>query len=232
MNRLGLSSTDLGLLSARREFAEGLTLAYVMTHLACADEPDHVLNRAQLELFKEMRSHLPNAPTSIGNSAGAFLSAEHRGDLVRPGIALYGGNPFLDRESPVEPVVSLRAPVIQIRTIDQSSSVGYGASFVVEPGSRIAVVGLGYADGYPRSLSNNGIASVAGVRVPVVGRVSMDLLCLDVSGVPEHDVAEGTYVELFGNEISIDEVALAAGTISHELLTGLGSRVERRYAQD
>lgn len=228
MNRLGLGPAEVETLSAQRELLGGLDIAYLMTHLACADEPEHPLNRGQLERFEQMRVLLPPAPTSIGNSAAAFLGPEFCGDLVRPGIALYGGNPFEARESPVEPVVTLRAPVIQVRTIERRATIGYGATSAVEPGARIAVVALGYADGYPRSLGNRGRTAIDGTVVPVVGRVSMDLVCLDVSALPGA-VEEGTYVEFFGGQIGIDDVAAAAGTISYELLTSIGRRVERRY---
>jgi len=229
MNRLGLSAGELmSLIESVPDFPRG-ELALVMTHLACADEPDHPLNKAQLRIFDEVARLFPGVPTSIGNSAGALLSPEFRGDIVRAGIALYGGNPFVGRENPIGPVVSLRAPVIQVRTLEHAESIGYGASYAGEQGARIATVALGYADGYPRALGNAGVAAIAGMRVPVVGRVSMDLLCLDVSAVPAAAVSEGVYVELFGREIAIDEVAHTAGTISYELLTGLGRRVERRY---
>jgi alanine racemase len=229
MNRLGLARADVERLAAEPERLEGLVVERVMTHLACADESDHRLNADQPRLFDELRALLPEAGTSIANSAGAFLGPAQRGDLVRPGIALYGGNPFVDRRSPVEPVASLRARVLQLRHIDDVATVGYGATFAAARGSRTAVLGIGYADGYSRMLGNCGVASVAGRRVPVIGRVSMDLTAIDVSSVPEDEIAVGTWVELFGNDIAIDDVAEAAGTIAYELLTSLGSRVERIY---
>ncbi len=227
MTRLGLSAADVAVLLERRELLGALGLEYLMTHLACADEPEHRLNAAQLATFDALRNRLPELATSIGNSAGAFVSAAYRGDLVRPGIALYGGNPFVARPSPVEPVVTLRGPILQLREITEAATVGYGASYAVAAPSKVAVVGLGYADGYPRSLSNCGVASVGGTRVPVIGRVSMDLLCLDVSAVPA--LHEGEAVELIGGAVSLDEVAATAGTISYEILTSIGPRVRREY---
>jgi alanine racemase len=231
MNRLGLSIGDVRALAVRKDVLADLSLDFVMTHLACADEPAHPLNAEQLARFDRMRRQLPAARTSIGNSAGTLLGAEYRGDLVRPGIALYGGNPFSDRENPMECVVTLTAPILQIREIGEPQTVGYGATYVASPPARLAVVGIGYADGYPRSLGNVGTAVVRGRRVPVVGRVSMDLICLDVAALPRDQVKVGDAVELIGPTVGVDEVAAAAGTISYEILTGLGHRPARLYVE-
>jgi alanine racemase len=229
MNRLGLAAADVAELVRQRDALEGIELDFVMTHLACADEAAHPHNREQLAVFHALRRELPAAPVSIGNSAGTLLGAEYRGDLVRPGIALYGGNPFSDRPNPMEPVVTLGARVLQIREIAAPAPVGYGATYLASPPARLAVVGVGYADGYPRCLGNRGQAAVRGVRVPVVGRVSMDLLCVDVGALPAGTVREGDEVELIGPTVALDEVAETAGTISYEILTGLGRRLTRRY---
>jgi alanine racemase len=232
MTRLGLSAADVRVFAKRRDLLEGVELTYVITHLACADEPEHPQNRAQIESFDELRALLPPARTSIGNSAGLFLDAAHRGDLVRPGIALYGGNPFTERPNPMAPVVTFLAPILQIREITEPVTVGYGATYVAAPPARLAVVGAGYADGYPRGLSNRGTAALRGVRVPVVGRVSMDLLCVDISALPRDGVGVGDLVELIGPTVGVDEVAAAAGTISYEILTGLGRRPVREYVEE
>lgn len=229
MNRLGLGLAEVAALAKRRELTAGLAL--VMTHLACADEPDHPQNREQLERFERLRAQLPATPTSIGNSAGTLLGGPYRGDVVRPGIALYGGNPFSDRPNPMEAVVTLTAPVLQLRDLDEPQPVGYGATYLASPPARLAVVGLGYADGYPRNLGNCGTAAVQGRRVPVVGRVSMDLICVDVGALPRDTVRVGDSVELIGPTVGLDEVAAEAGTISYEILTGLGSRVTREYVE-
>jgi alanine racemase len=229
MNRLGLGLADVAALAKRRELTAGLTL--VMTHLACADEPEHPQNREQLERFERLRRDLPAAPTSIGNSAGTWLGEPFRGDVARPGIALYGGNPFSDRPNPMEAVVMLTAPVLQLRDVDEPQPVGYGATYLASPPARLAVVGLGYADGYPRNLGNRGTAAVQGRRVPVVGRVSMDLICVDVGALPRDIVRVGDSVELIGPTVGLDEVAAEAGTISYEILTGLGSRLMREYVE-
>ncbi|HEY5569428.1 MAG TPA: alanine racemase [Gammaproteobacteria bacterium] len=229
MTRLGLSAADVATLARDAKRLRNIEIECVMTHLACADEPEHSRNADQLAAFDRLRSVWPQAKTSIGNSAGAFLSEAHRGDLVRAGIALYGGNPFIAEPSPVEEVVALKARILQVRTLEEPATIGYGATYAAEPPARIAVVGIGYADGYPRSLGNSGIASVGGVRVPVVGRVSMDLACLDVSAVPAGRVREGMFVDLIGGGIGLDEVAAAAGTISYEILTRFGARLKREY---
>jgi alanine racemase len=231
MTRLGLSAADVRVLADRRELLDGIEIEYVVTHLACADEPEHPQNRAQIALFDELRRLLPSAQTSIGNSAGLLLDATYRGDLVRPGIALYGGNPFVDRPNPMAAVATFLAPILQIREIAEPVSVGYGATYVARPPARLAVVGAGYADGYPRCLGNRATAALQGLRVPVVGRVSMDLICVDISALPPDAVRVGDLVELIGPTVGLDEVAAAAGTISYEILTGLGRRLLRQYVE-
>lgn len=231
MNRLGLGASEVAALAVRKDVLADLELDFVMTHLACADEPDHPLNGEQLARFELLRRQLPAARTSIGNSAGTLLDGSYRGDLVRPGIALYGGNPFSDRPNPMAPVVTLTAPILQLRDIGEPQTVGYGATYLASPPARLAVVGIGYADGYPRNLGNAGTAAIAGRRVPVVGRVSMDLIALDVGGLPRDAVRVGDAVELIGLTVGLDDVAAAAGTISYEILTGLGGRLVRQYTE-
>ncbi len=232
MNRLGLRAEDVAVLAKRQDLLDALTLDFVMTHLACADEPDHPLNAEQLARLEQLRALLPRARTSIGNSAGTLLDAAHRGDLVRPGIALYGGNPFSDRPNPMEAVAALTAPILQLHDVAEPEPVGYGATYVANPPARIAVVGIGYADGYPRNLGNNGMAAVQGQRVPVVGRVSMDLISIDVAALPREAVSVGDAVELIGPTVGVDEVAALAGTISYEVLTGMGRRLAREYVEN
>lgn len=232
MSRLGLGKDDVAALKLEADRVPAVDVRYVITHLACADEPDHALNRAQIETFDTLRSLWPDATTSIGNSAGLLLGDAFRSDLARPGIALYGGNPFRREPGPMEPVVTLRARILQLRDVRPGTTIGYGASFVADTDLRVATVGIGYADGYLRSLSNCGIAEVATRRVPVVGRVSMDLTCLDVSAVPRDQVAEGDWATMIGGGISLEEIAVLAGTINYELLTALGSRLERVYLED
>lgn len=229
MNRLGLTLDEAEQLGAAAPGRGASEIRCLMTHLACADEPDHPLNRRQLEAFSRVRRHWPKAGTSIGNSAGVLLGNGFASDIARPGIALYGGNPFVADENPMVPVVSVRARILELHDVGSGETVGYGASFVAESPRRIATVGIGYADGYHRSLGNRGVAEVAGVRVPVVGRVSMDLVCLDVGDLPRDAVAEGDWATMIGGGVTLEELAALAGTINYELLTSLGHRLERRY---
>ena len=229
MARLGLSSREVEELARRPELLAGIEVELVVTHLACADEPDHPLNRRQLEAFERLRRRLPPVRVSIGNSAGTLTGGAQRGDVVRPGIGLYGGNPFTERPNPFEPVVTLEAPIVQIRDVDAVQTVGYGATFGVAPPARLAIVALGYADGYPRALGNRGVVAIAGQRAPVVGRVSMDLLCCDVTALPRDLVRVGAPVEALGPNVPLDEVAAAAGTIGYEILTRLSPRLKRVY---
>jgi len=231
MSRLGLTASETEALSRDNDLLDRINIALVMTHLACADEPEHALNEEQLRKFDALRGLLPDAATSIGNSAGALSGPRYSGDLARAGVALYGGNPFLDRSNPMETVVRLHGPILQVREIDASVTVGYGATHRVEPPARLATVGAGYADGYPRALGNAGRAYLGGVEVPVVGRVSMDLITIDVSNVSATVAVPGAMVELVGDHIALDDLASAAGTISYELLTRLGSRWKRSYQQ-
>ncbi len=229
MNRAGLDAADVAELAADAPLLAGLRLELVMTHLACADEPGHPLNRQQVDRFRALRALLPPAPTSIANSAGTWLGADFRGDLVRPGLALYGGRPMASGANPMRPVVRLAARVLQLRTLGEGASIGYGASARLPPGARIATVGAGYADGYPRALGNRGYAVVGGVRVPVVGRVSMDLTTLDVSALGAGAIAVGDSVDLLGGGVPLEEAAELAGTVAYEVLTRLSTRLVRRY---
>jgi alanine racemase len=231
MSRLGMCAEEVDMLAAHPHRLENLKLEYVMTHLACADEPSHPLNSEQLRQFEALRAKLPRTRTSIANSAGVFIGPEHCGDLVRPGIGLYGGNPFIDRPNPMDPVVTLNAKVLQVRTVHDRLTVGYGATCELEPPARLATLGIGYADGYKRSLGNRGFAAVDGIRVPVVGRVSMDLVCVDISGVAAERVHPGRFLELIGPAVPLEEVAAAAGTVNYEILTSLGHRLRRVYEE-
>jgi alanine racemase len=229
MTRLGFGRRELHQLLEHGADLDWLDIRYVMTHLACADERGSFRVDEQLRLFDELRRLLPPAPTSIGNSAGSLLGAASSGDMARLGIALFGGNPFLDARHAARPVLRIQSRILQLREITEPTPVGYGATWTAPPGSRIATVGTGYADGYPWSLSNRGIAAIGGHRVPVVGRVSMDLITLDVSGVPDERVQPGCLVDLIGPDVSLEEVAERAGTINYEILTRLSQRARRVF---
>ena len=227
MARLGFGRMELEQFAARQDLLDQLELRYVMTHFSCADESGARMVDEQMERFDALRGLLPDAPTSIGNSAGAWLGGQFAGDMARIGIALFGGNPYLEDSLPVRPVLRIQSRILQVREISEPTPVGYGATYTAKPGTRIATVGTGYADGYPWSLGNRGIAAIGGHRVPVVGRVSMDLITLDITGIPEDLARPGSLVDLIGPEISLEEVAERAGTINYEILTRLSQRATR-----
>lgn len=230
MARLGLSRREVELVAAEPKLLDGVSVAWILSHLACADEPDHPLNRKQLGELRALLPRLPcRAPVSFANSSGIFLGADYHFDLGRPGVALYGVNPTPGRPNPMRPVVRLQAPILQLRDVDRPGSVGYGAAQAIEPPAKLATVGVGYADGYFRSSSPRARAVVGDVHVPIVGRVSMDLTVLDVSDAPLHAVQPGCMIDLIGPGHTVDEMADEAGTIGYEVLTALGSRYRRNY---
>jgi len=220
MHRLGFSR------DVPAALFRGIPVALLITHLACADEPQHPLNRQQFERFDAVRARFPGVPVSIGNSAATLFGSGMAGDVGRPGIGLFGGNPFAGGSNPMAPVVTLEGRILQVRSVEPDDTIGYGASYRVDGPMTLAVVGVGYADGLPRLLSNRGAALVAGERRPIVGRVSMDLTVVDVTGLP---VGIDDWVEFFGAGIALDEVAGWAETIGYEVLTRLGPRLERVY---
>jgi alanine racemase len=229
MTRLGFGEPELHELLQGRDDLVWLDTRYVMTHYACADDSEADKSHQQLEQFDRLRKLLPPAPTSVGNSAGGLLGDPWSGDMARIGIALFGGNPYLGDMPPLKPVLRVQSRVLQLREITPGTTVGYGATHEADSNTMIATVGTGYADGYPWSLGNRGIASVGGRRVPVVGRVSMDLITLDVTGVPPELVQPGRMVDLIGPDISLEEVAERAGTINYEILTRLSQRARRKF---
>ncbi|MEY4793070.1 MAG: putative alanine racemase, catabolic [Pseudomonadota bacterium] len=228
MARLGLDAAEQARLAADHSLLAGLDLLYVMTHLACADEPEHPLNAEQAARFARACASLPKLKRSFANSSGLFLGSDYASDLSRPGCALYGINPTPGAPNPMRQVLRLEAPVLQIRDIPAGASVGYGASFVAARPSRIATIAVGYADGYLRSLSGQGGAAYRGLILPMVGRVSMDLITLDVTDAP--GLVPGDTVTLIGGAApSPDDLAARAGTIGYEILTSFGARYRRAY---
>lgn len=228
MNRLGVSEEDL---DAANEALIGINLSLIMSHLACASDPQHPKNGMQRDAFISAAAHLPPAPLSLAASAGILLEGDFCFDLVRPGIGLYGGGPFDVEHVPLTPVATLEAPIIQLRRIGPGDHVGYGATWQADRAKTIATVALGYADGFLRAGSNRGFAIVAGAVCPIVGRVSMDLVTLDVSAAGKA-AKVGAYAQFLGRAAPIDAQAQALDTISYELLTGLGGRFERVYVGD
>jgi alanine racemase len=232
MTRLGLSGTEVSTLAADPGRLKGIRPTGIMSHLACADQPDHAMNADQRARFDATRTQLAGlAPcrASLANSSGVFLGADYHYELVRPGAALYGVAPQPDAPNPMGQVVGLKGKIVQTRRIDTPSSVGYGATHRAERGRLIATVAVGYADGFLRSLSGAASAHVGQTIVRVVGRVSMDLITVDVTDVPEQDVRPGAFVDLIGPRHTIDDAAREAGTIAYEILTALGPRFARHY---
>lgn len=227
MCRLGLDRHEVETLDPAQ--LEPLELVSVMSHLACAEEPDNPLNAAQRQRFEAHCARLPAAPQSLANSSGIFLGPAYHYQLCRPGIAVYGGNPTPGRPNPMAPVVTLEAPVLQVHEVREPGTVGYGATYTVRPGSRIATLPLGYADGILRSASNRARLRIGAHRAPIAGRISMDLITVDVTDPPAEAVRPGAWVEVIGGPDGIDAFAEAAGTIAYEVLTALGRRYERRY---
>ncbi|MCC6920048.1 MAG: alanine racemase [Alphaproteobacteria bacterium] len=229
MARAGLSAEELDALLGDPGLLARLNLALVMSHLACADEPEHPKNGEQLARFRGALGRLPPAPASLAGSGGILLGADYHFDLTRPGIALYGGNPQAQGANPMRAAATLTAEVLGVRTLQPGETAGYGATFAAESPRRLAVCNIGYADGLLRALSNRGVAFIDGIACPYAGRVSMDLLTLDVTGVPAPRVGRGTAVEIIGPHMTVERMAALAGTANYEVLTGLGGRFARAY---
>jgi alanine racemase len=234
MNRLGLTLDEAqGIIPRINAGDHGITL--VMSHLACAETLHHPLNAKQVAAFREIARLFAGVPASLANSSGIFLGPQYQFDLVRPGAALYGVNPTPEADNPMQPVVELKARIVQTRSIDKGESVGYGATWTARRPTRLAIVSAGYADGYFRAgSSNDGTRGaeviVAGTRCPVAGRVSMDLLAIDITALPSHAaVRRGHLATLIGEGITVDELAHHFGTIGYEVLTSLGDRYNRIY---
>ncbi|MDP1618061.1 alanine racemase [Phenylobacterium sp.] len=229
MSRLGLPPQDVSRLAQEAGFFDQVEVRLMMSHLACADHRDSFANHRQCRAFNALADRLPPAPRSLANSAGIFLGAAFHGELVRPGLALYGAGPFDGETSLMAPVVGLEATVIQVREAPSGTGVGYGLSFVATRPVRIATVAIGYADGWPRRMEGIGAVHFQGRRLPIIGRISMDSLTIDVTSLPEGAIGEGDAVELVGPNQTLSEVAAAVGAIPYEILTGLGRRCRRIY---
>jgi alanine racemase len=229
MSRLGLSPAQVEELAKEPGRLSGIDLRFVMSHLASAEETENPQNRLQLSRLQTVLGKLPSARACFANSSGIFLGKEYAFDMVRPGIALYGGNPTPGTDNPMSPVVRLSARILQLRDIPSGASVGYGGTWVAERPSRIATIGLGYADGFLRSGSGKGHVAFGDLLAPIVGRISMDLTGIDVTDIPVEACRTGDYVEIIGNHRSVDDVADDHGTICYEVLTSLGNRYRRVY---
>jgi len=228
MSRLGLTAREFATLATELP-QSGIAWRAVISHLACADSPDHPLNERQRTRFAAAARHMSGVPAGLAASSGIFLGRPYHFDLVRPGAALYGVNPQPGHPNPLRQVVRLTGKILQIREIDRGESVGYGAAHVMETAGRVATVAVGYADGWLRSLSHRGCGYIAGKRIPLLGRVSMDLVTFDVSAVDPALAHPGALVELLGQHYGVDDAATDAGTIGYEILTALGARYHRIY---
>ena len=231
ISRLGLPGDELAILAAEaRTRLAGLNLVLVMSHLACGDEAANSMNAEQLSRFQQALAMLPAAPASLAASHGAMLGPDYHFDLVRPGIGLYGANPQSGGQTLMQTAFTLTGKLLQLRQIDSGASVGYAATFRAKRPTMLATVALGYADGIPRSASNSGFAAIHGARAPIVGRVSMDVLVLDVTDMAEPPRV-GDDVELIGDTVTLGDAAKAAGTNEYEILTRLGHRLPRVYRE-
>jgi alanine racemase len=233
MNRLGLTVAEAQSIVPRINAGDH-GIALVMSHLACAEMLNHPLNGRQLATFREIASLFTGVPASLANSSGIFLGAPFQFDLVRPGAALYGVNPTPEADNPMQPVVDLKARIVQNRTIERGEGVGYGGTWTARRPTRLAIVSAGYADGYFRAASaNDGTRGaevvVAGHRCPVAGRISMDLMAIDITDLEKSAGRRGHMVTLIGEGITVDELAHHFGTIGYEVLTSLGRRYARVY---
>ena len=235
INRLGFSLAEYAALLTETETMNSIHVSLLMSHLACADEPRHGLNAKQCNAFQAVRALLPGVPASLANSAGIFLGPDYAHDLVRPGIAIYGGNPTPALPNPMHAVALLEGTILQTRDVAAGEAVGYSATWTAPRHVRVAVLGAGYKDGVPRALSSGNSNTppqvfLGGKRCPIIGRISMDMMAIDVTdlAIP---VKRGDLAEILGPNILIDEAASWAGTISYELLTRLGSRYARLYSE-
>jgi alanine racemase len=238
MKRLGLSMDDFA-----RLMSEGAPLGFpptlLVSHFVMSDNAQHPLNARQMRTFAEARALAPEIPASLANSSGIFLGSLAHHDCVRAGYALFGGNPLPGRDNPMRNVVTLTVPIAQIGTVESGETIGYDAQWTAQRRLKVATLSAGYADGYPRGATATdakheagipaGEAIIAGRRCPFVGRVSMDLITVDVTEVPDSEIGRGDPALLIGEGLPIDEVGRRAGTIGYEILTRLGRRYERRY---
>ncbi len=231
MARLGLMPQELDVIFNDLGLLDGIELKFIMSHLACADDPSHPLNRKQQEDFAAAITKLPKATSMLAASSGIFLGKDWHFDMVRPGVALYGGAPNENSPNPLEQVIKLEGKVLQVREVDQTQTVGYGAMHKPTGRQLIATVAAGYADGYIRSLSDKATVYFNDQPIPVVGRVSMDVITLDVSSLEntKNAIKAGYMVDLIGPNHDINDLAKEAGTIPYEILTSLGKRYKRQY---
>ncbi len=230
MARLGLSAREVETLSLDADLRRHLAIVSVISHLSCADDPAHPANERQRAEFDRLAAAFPGTPRSLAASSGSFLGPRFHYDMVRVGAALYGINPTPGRPNPMRQAVTVQARVLQIRDVRAGESVGYGASWTALRPTRLATIGLGYADGMMRSAGNSATCRIGSAAAPVVGRISMDLATLDITDLPIDSLGPGTFVDIIGKDYDLDAAAADTGTIAYELLTRLGGRLSRHYS--
>ncbi|NVK35345.1 MAG: alanine racemase [Rhodobacteraceae bacterium] len=234
MSRTGLSPEDFATAMADSTLAGAFEPCLLMTHLACGSEPDHPMNKAQLAAFHAATDAYAHIPRSMSNSAGVFLGEDYHFDLARPGISLYGGKAVDTVPNPMAPVVKVEARIMMVRDVAKGSAIGYAAAATAKQDLKVAVVAAGYADGMHRRAGSTderegAFGWVSGHKVPLIGRISMDMMAIDVTNVPESIAKRGAFVEILGPNVAASDVAAYAETIDYEYLTGLGKRYHRFY---
>ena len=229
MARLGLTTREFATLAAELSHESATRWCGLISHLACADQPSHPLNGLQRERFASMCRRFGGLPASLAASSGIFLGREFHFDFVRPGAALYGINPQPGTLNPMRQVIRLKARILQVREVERAASVGYGAAHVMEHPARLATVAIGFANGWLRSLSHRGSGRIGGKRLPLLGRVSMDLAVFDVSAADPSLARPGGFIELLDDDYGVDAAAADAGTIGYEIMTALGQCCHRVY---
>tara|TARA_B110000444_G_scaffold257708_1_gene296780 strand:+ start:838 stop:1944 length:1107 start_codon:yes stop_codon:yes gene_type:complete len=230
MSRLGLDKDETKWLINNKDKISSIEIGLIISHLACADQPRNPMNNKQLKKFISIRNEFKKSKASLANSAGILLNKKYHFDLVRPGIAIYGGNPFINKNVKLNNVISLKAKIIQIRKIQKGDTVGYGATFKARKDMLIGTIAVGYADGINRKFSNNMSVFLKGKRLKVLGRISMDLITIDISLFPEIRFSRKiNYVDILSKSNNINNISEKINTISYEILTSLGSRYKIKY---
>ncbi len=229
MSRLGVPPAERAAVASLLRASGSIDVQFIMSHLASADVAESEQNGSQLAEMNRITAEFPEFDLCFANSGGIFLGRPYHGVLARPGIALYGGAPTANQPNPMEPVLRLDVAVVQTRTVPAGARVGYSGTHIAAGETRLATIAAGYADGLPRSLSGRGAVYCDGIRLPIVGRVSMDSITIDISALPDGRLHLGSLVEVLGPNQTLEDLARDAGTISYEILTGLGQRYERQY---
>jgi alanine racemase len=231
MRRTGIPYHDFWNLIDTPDTFQGIALSLIISHLACSDHLNHPHNERQLEKAKKIHERLPTVPFSLSNSGGIFLSSDYHFNLTRSGMAIYGMNPTPYKENSMAPVLSLWSRIYQVQDVNEGQSIGYGQSYYTQAPAKIATLALGYADGYPWQATPESSVMISGYPARIVGRISMDLMTVDVTNIPNHLVVPGAWAQVVGDHLSIDEIAKMSKTIPYEVLLGLGKRFHRVYTK-